>query len=419
MTLADILTARAASARATAAVDCGALGSVTVEALPLRELERFSSGPDGDRGIFYAACRELQQAGQQLFDKGKTVRPDGVTAFLSDSEARLAADTVRRLSGWTAVTQADDALELSGSAPDQESEVRLSSVQKNSPEQDAEDEVRLESVQENLPEQDDEGEIQPEAMRENSTEQDVEGEVQPEAMWENSSEQNAEDGIQPEAVQENSSEQNAEDEIRPEAVRENSSEQDTEGEIRPEVVRENSSEQDDEGEIQPEAMRENSSEQDAEGEIRPESVRQNLSERDAEGKIQPKPVRQNLSEQDAEGEIPPEPVQKDERDFSEVRQNIVQQIAEQRLGGEASREFPGKDSKKTHFPDILDKTQKILPASSFRAQDMEDRAEDTLHEIKPKYAEKTHLNLHETESESAERIARQLLEGLRQASWVR
>ena len=391
MTLADILTARAASARATAAVNCGALGSVTVEALPLRDLERFSSGPDGDRGIFYAACRELQQAGQQLFDKGKTVRPDGVTAFLSDSEARLAADTVRRLSGWTAVTQADDALELSGSAPDQESEVRLSSVQKNSPEQDAEDEVRLESVQENLPEQDAEGEIQPESERENSSEQDAEGEVQPEAMRENSSELDAEDEIQPEAVQENSSEQNAEGEIRPKAVRENSSEQDTEGEIRPEAVRENS------------------------------------------------------SEQDAEGKIRAEAVQENERDFFEARQDIVQENWGKTGHGQVSREFSEKDPKNSPLPEISDKTQTILPVNSFRAQDVGDRAKEALHESKPNYAGKAHLNLHETEpdfpkdlheteselvessslnlhetgSESAERIARQLLEGLRQASWVR
>ena len=139
MTLADILTARAASARATATVDCGALGSVTVEALPLRELERFSSGPDGDRGLVYAACRELQQAGNALFNAGKLVRPDGVTAFLSDSEAKLAADTVRRLSGWTEAAQAENAPERSGSAPDREAEVRLESVQKNLPEEEAED----------------------------------------------------------------------------------------------------------------------------------------------------------------------------------------------------------------------------------------------------------------------------------------
>lgn len=367
------MTARAASARATAAVNCGALGSVTVEALPLRELERFSSGPDGDRGLFYAACRELQHAGNTLFKAGKLVRPDGVTAFLSDSEAKLAADTVRRLSGWTEAAQADDAPEGSGSAPDQESEVRLESVQENSPEQDAEDDAQLESVQENLPEQDVEGEIQPEAMRENSTEQDVEGEIQPEAMPENSFEQDAEGEIQPEAMLENSFEQNAEDEIRPEAVRENSSEQDAEGEISSEAMWEN------------------------------------------------------------------------ERDFFDARQDIVQENRGETGHAQVSCESSEKDPNNPPISEISGKTQVILPVNSFRAQDVEDRAEEALHESKPKYAEKAHLNLHETgpdfpkdlheteselvessslslhetESESAERIARQLLEGLRQASWVR
>lgn len=288
------MTARAASARATATVDCGALGSVTVEALPLRELERFSFDSDGDRGLFYAACRELQQTGNALFEAGKLARPDGVTAFLSDSEAELAADAVRRLSGWTAVTQADDASELSGSAPDQEAEVQLSSVQ------------------------------------------------------------------------------------------------------------------------------ENPSEQDTEGNVRPESAAEN------------------------------------ERDLSEVRRNIVQENMSETGGGRVPREFSEKDSENPPYSEILDKTQKILPVNSFRAQDMGDRAEETLrqsesdfgrkgknslhetesdfskspqgieldfpkglHKSESEYAEKSRLSLHETESESAERIARQLLEGLRQASWVR
>ena len=39
MALADILRARADALRRTARVECGELGAVTVEALPLRELE--------------------------------------------------------------------------------------------------------------------------------------------------------------------------------------------------------------------------------------------------------------------------------------------------------------------------------------------------------------------------------------------
>lgn len=101
MALADILTARAQAARATATVDCGALGTVTIEALPLRELERFTVGADGDRGLFFAACRDLQKAGAQLMEQGKLARPDGILAWVSAEEAKRAATAVRKLSGWT------------------------------------------------------------------------------------------------------------------------------------------------------------------------------------------------------------------------------------------------------------------------------------------------------------------------------
>lgn len=62
MALGDILAARAYNA--------GTLGTVTVEALPVRELERLVCGADGDRAVFYAACRELQGAGAALLHTG-------------------------------------------------------------------------------------------------------------------------------------------------------------------------------------------------------------------------------------------------------------------------------------------------------------------------------------------------------------
>ena len=101
MALGDILTARADNARARGTVEAGTLGTVTVEALPVCELERLMRGADGDRAVFYAACRELQGAGAALLRAGKVYRPDQVMALVSDAEAAKAAEAVRALSGWT------------------------------------------------------------------------------------------------------------------------------------------------------------------------------------------------------------------------------------------------------------------------------------------------------------------------------
>ena len=101
MALGDILAARADNARARGTVEAGTLGTVTVEALPPRELERLMRGADGDRAVFYAACRELQGAGAALLRAGKVYRPDQVMALVSDAEAAKAAEAVRALSGWT------------------------------------------------------------------------------------------------------------------------------------------------------------------------------------------------------------------------------------------------------------------------------------------------------------------------------
>ena len=100
MALGDILAARADNARARGTVEAGALGMVTIEALPIRELERLWYGIDRDRVVFYAACRELQREGAALLRAGKVYRPDEVMALVSDAEAAKAAEAVRALSGW-------------------------------------------------------------------------------------------------------------------------------------------------------------------------------------------------------------------------------------------------------------------------------------------------------------------------------
>ena len=101
MSFGDILAAWADNARARGTVEAGTLGTVTVEALPVRELERLMRGADGDRAVFYAACRELQGAGAALLRAGKVYRPDQVMALVSDAEAAKAAEAVCALSGWT------------------------------------------------------------------------------------------------------------------------------------------------------------------------------------------------------------------------------------------------------------------------------------------------------------------------------
>lgn len=81
MALGDILAARADNARARGTVEAGTLGTVTVEALPVRELERLMRGADGDRAVFYAACRELQGAGAALLRAGAGEAADTGASF--------------------------------------------------------------------------------------------------------------------------------------------------------------------------------------------------------------------------------------------------------------------------------------------------------------------------------------------------
>lgn len=128
---------------APAEVACGLLGTVTVEALPPRECAALGLR-DGGRALFYAACRDLQTAGETLRREGRLFTPAEVTAYVSDEEAAAAARTVLALSGVTA----------DGDSPSTKSaEVRLGDVQKDGAhlavEAPSEEEIRLDGVQEN------------------------------------------------------------------------------------------------------------------------------------------------------------------------------------------------------------------------------------------------------------------------------
>ena len=143
MALADVLRERVSRRGRTAEVACGLLGTVTVEALPPRECAALGLR-DGGRALFYAACRDLQTAGETLRREGRLFTPAEVTAYVSDEEAAAAARTVLTLSGVTA----------DGDGPSTKSaEVRLGDVQKDGAHlavgAPSEEEIRLDGVQEN------------------------------------------------------------------------------------------------------------------------------------------------------------------------------------------------------------------------------------------------------------------------------
>lgn len=143
MALADVLRERVSRRGRTAEVACGLLGTVTVEALPPRECAALGLR-DGGRALFYAACRDLQTAGETLRREGRLFTPAEVTAYVSDEEAAAAARTVQALSGVTA----------DGDGPSTKSaEVRHEDVQKDGAhlavEAPSEEEIRLDGVQEN------------------------------------------------------------------------------------------------------------------------------------------------------------------------------------------------------------------------------------------------------------------------------
>ena len=100
MALSDTLRERVSRRGRTAQVDCGALGTLTVEALSPRECAALGTA-DGGRALLYAACRELQLAGETLRREQRLFTPDEITHYLSPGEARTAALAVLALSGVT------------------------------------------------------------------------------------------------------------------------------------------------------------------------------------------------------------------------------------------------------------------------------------------------------------------------------
>lgn len=154
MALADVLRERVSRRGRTAEVACGLLGTVTVEALPPRECAALGMR-DGGRALLYAACRDLQTAGETLRREGRLFTPAEVTAYVSDEEAAAAARTVLALSGVTADRDAGDKSGAAdGDGPSTKSEeVRLGDVRNSGAhlavEAPSGEEIRLDGVQEN------------------------------------------------------------------------------------------------------------------------------------------------------------------------------------------------------------------------------------------------------------------------------
>ena len=152
MALADVLRERVSRRGRTAEVACGLLGAVTVDALPPRECAALGLR-DGGRALFYAACRDLQTAGETLRREGRLFTPAEVTAYVSDEEAAAAARTVLALSGVTADGSGTADKDAGDVASTKSEEVRLGDVQNSGAhlavEAPSEKEIRLDGVQEN------------------------------------------------------------------------------------------------------------------------------------------------------------------------------------------------------------------------------------------------------------------------------
>lgn len=143
MALADVLRERVSRRGRTAQVDCGALGTLTVEALSPRECAALGMA-DGGRALLYAACRELQAAGETLRRERRLFTPDEVTQYVSDSEARTAARTVLALSGVTLDERSDSPDNSNRPDGQDEAENRLETVQESGKDLS---EIRLGTVQ--------------------------------------------------------------------------------------------------------------------------------------------------------------------------------------------------------------------------------------------------------------------------------
>lgn len=397
MALGDILAARADNARARGTVEAGTLGTVTVEALPVRELERLMRGADGDRAVFYAACRELQGAGAALLRAGKVYRPDQVMALVSDAEAAKAAEAVRALSGWTGMDggtaqrtdfpaeNADSAGEAADTGASSEaSDGTAGEAAAHSTDTDTDKKAAFPAVTSDRRTADN-GRSRGQRFDHTADGTD-EG-----AGGQDSHETDKETEIRPAVVQINA-------EVRREAVQKKSAD----AAFRPDTVREKAGKK---AEIRHRSVHG----EKAGGQASCEFLAEYGEPLPPDGKTQVLPEKspnapQNVGVSDKmDGSL-----QKTEREFLSERAAPEDGYA---LGlHESKSEIDGRGGANLH------ESESENGAGSGNAlHEGESEITETLHENKSEVTE----TLHETTSELAERVARELLDGLRRAAWVR
>lgn len=408
MALGEILAARADNARARGTVEAGTLGTVTVEALPVRELERLMRGADGDRAVFYAACRELQGTGAALLRAGKVYRPDQVMALVSDAEAAKAAEAVRALSGWTGMdggtaqrtdlpaenTAADSAgagasseasdgtageAAAHGTDTDKKAAFPAVTSDRRAPDNGRSRGQRFDCTADGT----DEG-----AGGQDSHETDKKAEIRPDVVQVNAE-------VRREAVQKKT----ADAAFRPDTVREKAGKN---AEIRHRSVHE----------------------EKAGGQASCEFLAEYGEPLPPDGKTQVLPEKspdapQNVGVSDKMDDS----LQKTEREFLSERAAPEDGYA---LGlHESKSEIDGRDGANLHESEsengagsgnALHEGESEITETLHETESENDAAGgEPLHESKSEVTE----TLHETTSELAERVARELLDGLRRAAWVR
>lgn len=413
MALGDILAARADNARARGTVEAGTLGTVTVEALPVRELERLMRGADGDRAVFYAACRELQGAGAALLRAGKVYRPDQVMALVSDAEAAKAAEAVRTLSGWTGMdggTAQRTDLPAGNTAGDSAGAGKAADTGASS---EASDGTAGEAAAHGT--DTDKKAAFPAVTSDGRTaDNGRSGDLRSEgaggadegAGGQDSHETDKEAGIRPAVVQVNA-------EVRREAVQKKTAD----AAFRPDTVREKAGKN---AEIRHRSVHG----EKAGGQASCEFLAEYGEPLPPDGKTQVLPEKspdapQNVGVSDKmDGSL-----QKTERDFLSERAAPERGYA---LGlHESKSEIDGRGGANLHESEsengagsgnALHEGESEITETLHETESENDaKGGKTLHESKSEVTE----TLHETTSELAERVARELLDGLRRAAWVR
>ena len=347
--------------------------------------------------MFYAACRELQGAGAALLRAGKVYRPDQVMALVSDAEAAKAAEAVRALSGWTA--RAGERGEKAADGLPAERTVRGSAGA------DMDADTGAEQLDRDTDKAAPVGAASPAEAEGTETDKRTLGQVSRETEVRPEGVQMAEK-VRPDAVQVNA-------EVRRDAVQKKTAD----AAIRPDTVREKAGKN---AEIRHRSVHG----EKAGGQASCEFLAEYGEPLPPDGKTQVLPEKspdapQNVGVSDKmDGSL-----QKTEREFLSERAAPEDGYA---LGlHESKSEIDGRGGANLHESEsengagsgnALHEGESEITETLHETESENDATGgDPLHESKSEVTE----TLHETTSELAERVARELLDGLRRAAWVR